>query len=341
MNQSNMRWILGGLLVAVLVFGWISIGMRRADALVVYCAHDIEFSQEIIEDFERSTGIPVVLVPDTEANKSLGLVQRLIAEKDQPRCDVFWNNQTLGTMQLARQGVLQPYKGPGYERIPARYKDDEGLWTGFAGRLRVWIINQDKLPVDQGAAEQRFEDNDLSRVAIALPLYGTTLSHFSILWGLWGPEKTKAWYQSLRDRGIKIVPGNATVKNVVAEGVCDLGWTDTDDFFVGRDDGKPVGMLPIFVERQTICIPNSVAIIRGSKNLAAAQQLVDYLLSRDVELKLAHSAARQIPLGPVEGAELPADVQLLVDWSANAIDIKQFAQAREECLAWLLQESAP
>src|SRR5262249_11886079 len=151
-------------------------------------------------------------------------------EKASPHCDVFWNNELLGTMDLATEGVLEPYKGKGYERIPAQYKDEEGRWTGFAARMRMWIINTKEFP--EGKAPH-FENvlKEPTRMAIANPLYGTTLTHFSILWKLRGGEWVKNWYADVRKRGYRVLAGNARVKDAVANGVCDFGWTDTDDCF--------------------------------------------------------------------------------------------------------------
>ena len=188
------------------------------EGLVVYCAHDSLYSEQILRDFEQQTGIPITVRFDTEATKSLGLVNLLVAEKDHPRCDVFWNNQILGTVALKDKGVLQPYKGKGYERIPAPFKDPAGCWTGFGARLRVYIVNTDQMSPAEEAVQQRLDDDDLSRMAVAKPLFGTTLTHYSLLWDRWGPEKLKAWHHGLRKRGVREVPGNAVVKNLVAAG---------------------------------------------------------------------------------------------------------------------------
>ncbi len=338
MSNSAKKIALGVSLIAVLIAAWVSVVRRTDDALVVYCAHDLIFAEEILHDFEKETGIKVIIVGDTEATKSLGLVQRLIREKNNPKCDLFWNNQVLGTIDLAEQGLLQPYKGPGYERIPSQFKDPEGLWTGFAGRMRVWIYNNETVTGDEQAIVEQFETGDLSRMAIAMPIYGTTLSHFSILWQDLGEKGMKAWFEDLQQRGCKIVPGNSTVKNLVAEGVCDIGWTDSDDFFVGLDDGADVSMLPIRVNGKTICLPNSVAIIRGTKKQDDAARLMDYLLSEKIELALAKSAARQIPLGPFVSGDLPDDVKSLAEWAKESVDVTQFSQSRNECLKWLESE---
>jgi iron(III) transport system substrate-binding protein len=332
--------LVGAILVTVLL-AWASVSRRSAGALVVYCAHDLEFAQPILNSFSRDTGIKVVVVGDTEATKSLGLVQRLILEKDHPRCDVFWNNQLGGTLQLQQAGLLQPYQGTGYRRMSERFKDPEGCWVGFAGRLRVWIVNTQHMAANPPELEHRLEGEDLSKMAMANPLFGTTLSHFSVLWKEWGPEELKAWHARLKERGCKLVPGNASVKNLVAEGVCDFGWTDTDDYFVARDDGFPVAQLPIRVGGATLCSPNTISIIKGTRRLALAERLVDYLLSREVELQLARSASRQIPLGPVNPEQVPNDVRPLVEWASQSLDMRNYAQARAECLEWLKQESAP
>ena len=65
----------------------------KSKEVVVYTAIDQVFSEKIINDFEKETGIKVKVVYDTEANKTTGLVNRIIAEKHNPICDVFWNNE--------------------------------------------------------------------------------------------------------------------------------------------------------------------------------------------------------------------------------------------------------
>ena len=53
--------------------------------MVVYVSEDQVFSEPILKDFERAKGITVKSVFDTEEAKSTGVMNRLIAEKDNPR----------------------------------------------------------------------------------------------------------------------------------------------------------------------------------------------------------------------------------------------------------------
>jgi iron(III) transport system substrate-binding protein len=312
----------------------------------VYCAHDAIFADAVFEEFTRQSGIRVDVTYDTEATKSLSLVNRLKLERDHPQCDVFWNNEQVGTMDLAGDGVLASYKGSGYQRIPAIYKDPEGRWAGFAARMRVWIINTTHVQPSRDQVVRFFNEHP-DRAAIANPLYGTTLTQFSILWQLWGPDRVKSWRADLRKRGLKELAGNAPVKDAVAAGVCDVGWTDTDDFFEAADDKKPVAMLPVLVSEErlgarapsSIVIPNTVGLVRGCQHKQEGQQLIDYLLSAENELALARSKARQIPLGPVDEEKVTAEVRDLARSVPQGYDLRTLEAARRECVEWLKSES--
>src|SRR5262249_51960623 len=77
--------------------------------VVLYCAQDREFAEDVLSEFTRQTGTAVTPKFDTEADKSVSLYFEITDEKDRPRCDVFWNNEILSTIRLQKQGLLAPY----------------------------------------------------------------------------------------------------------------------------------------------------------------------------------------------------------------------------------------
>ena len=89
---------------------------------------------------------------------------------------------------------------------------------------------------------------------------------------------------------------------------------------------------------RTICIPNTAAIIRGTRRIEAARRLIDFLASAETELALARSKSRQVPLGPIDEAQLPDEVRRLKEWAADGIDLRSLLPARRECLEWLKSE---
>lgn len=308
--------------------------------MTVYCAHDSVYSEPILKQFEKETGIKVNIRFDTEATKSLGLTELLIKEKDAPVCDVFWNNEILGTLDLQSRDVLAPYKGQGYKRIPDAFKDPNGDWVGFAARLRVWIINTSLITATPQAIDLLMNAPTLERVCIAKPLYGTTRTHYTTLWQTMGASSLLNWHKDLITRRIVFAQSNGQTKNLVAQGHCTMGWTDTDDFFQAKDAKLPVDMLPYRLDKtnQTICIPNTVMMIRNCPNPELAQKLIDYLVSEKIELQLSQSTARQIPLGPIDKAKLSEDVKRLKTWAADGYPLINMAPSRQDALDWLKAE---
>src|SRR5262249_51152664 len=116
------------------------------------------------------------------------------------------------------------------------------------------------------------------------------------------------------------------------------------------DDHKPVSMDPIHVSRlgktpvgeddgeYTIVVPNSVSLVRGAHHREESERLIDFLLSAETELALAKSKSRQLPLGPVDQAQLPPDVKKLIGYVSQGYDLRKLEQPRREVLAWLKTE---
>src|SRR5881396_3747385 len=102
--------------------------------VTVYVSEDQVFSEPILKDFERETGITVNAVFDTEEAKSTGVMNRLLAEKNNPQADVYWANEPVRADVLRQEGISTPYKPAAAAAIPDRFKDSQGYWTGFSAR---------------------------------------------------------------------------------------------------------------------------------------------------------------------------------------------------------------
>ncbi len=295
------RWLL--LFFAALT--WLSIppaqtgAADKQDTVVVYTAMDQFISEPVLKDFETQSGIRVKAVYDVEATKTTGLVNRLIAEKDRPKCDVFWNNEVLKSIMLKQKGFFQPYASPNAADIPDKFKDKQGCWTGFAARARVLVINTQAaqgllVPASiNDLVELRFKD----KVAIANPLFGTTATHVAALFSVWGEEQARNYFLALKANGARIVDGNSVVKDRVGAGDFVVGFTDTDDVNVGIEAGLPIRALyPDKSGLGTLLIPNTVGLVAGCPHPEAGKKLIDYLLSKAVESKLAFCPSVQMPL---------------------------------------------
>jgi len=306
--------------------------------VVVYTALDQFYSEPILKRFEKKTGIVVRPRYDTEATKTTGLFNRLVAERRRPRCDVFWNNEVLRTVVLKQRGLLQPYHSPSARDIPAAFKDAEGYWAGFAARARVIVYNTN-LATSTTAPRSIF---DLTtprwrrRAAIAYPLFGTTATHGAALFAHLGDRKAGDFFRSLRENEIQVLDGNAMVCKAVARGELAAGLTDTDDVHAARLDGKPVALiLPDQKpdEIGALLIPNTLALVRNCPHPEAGKKLIDFLLEPQVENSLAMGRSAQIPLRPT-GVRSKTGIDLS-EIRLMPFDYEKAASAMETSTAFL------
>ena len=307
--------------------------------VVVYTALDRGFSEPILKEFEEETGIKVRPKYDTEHTKTVGLVNSIRNEKSRPRCDVFWNNEIVNTIRLKREDCLAPYKPAAAEPYPQHFKDDDGYWHGFAGRARVLLVNTDIVADDEmpDSIYDLLDPKWKGRIAIAKPLFGTTATHVACLFEHLGPEKAKKFLLDLKANDVQVEAGNKGVATGVSSGKLAFGLTDTDDAIIEVESGKPVKIVhPDGGPEQMgdLFIPNTLAVIKDCPNRKNAEKLVEYLLSPEVEARLARAESAQIPLNPNVNeptrVKTPKDVKALpIDfgkaaarWDAAAVFIK-------------------
>src|SRR5262249_13606626 len=155
--------------------------------------------EPILKEFEKATGVAVHAVYDTEETKSTGVALRIVAERARPQADVFWANEPLRPVMLQQQGLLDAYQSPNANDIPARYRDPEGRWTGFAARARVIVYNTDQVkPADAPKSVRDLIDPCWKgRAGLANPLFGTTTTQVAALFTLWGGAETRKFLDAV------------------------------------------------------------------------------------------------------------------------------------------------
>jgi len=305
-------------------------GGRRE--VVVYTSVDQVFAEPALRGF---TDARVRGVYDTEETKSTGVLNRLLAEADHPRADVFWSGDPVRPFSLIRRGLVEPYRSPAAERIPAAFKASDGTWTGFAARARVLLVNKDKVP--DGAAPRSIRDLVDPRwrgeAAIASPVFGTTTIHVAALFATWGDAEARAFLDALKANGVRIAASNGDVKRLVAAGEVSVGLADTDDAHEAIASGEPVEVVyPDQGGLGTLVMPTVAVVVKGGPNPANARALVDHLVSAPVEAQLA-AAGGYMPLG----GDLPAAAGLprVADLTAMIVDYGAVAAKMEAIQPWL------
>jgi iron(III) transport system substrate-binding protein len=243
---------------------------------------------------------------------------------------VFWSNEPVRTLVLKSRGVLAPYQSPAAVGIAATFRDPEGYWTGFSARLRVIVYNTNKVSAADlpGSVFDLVNPKWKGQVAIAAPRFGSTSFHVAALYAVVGDERADEYFRRLKANDVKIVDGNSVVRDMVARGDVSVGLTDTDDVNVAIEARQPVAM--IVPDRDGIGVPvmpNMVSLVAGSPHPDQGKRLIDYLLSPEVERRLAESDAVQIPLhadvaGPKNIPSISSFTPMTLDYAKAAARVE-------------------
>lgn len=316
-------------------FGGCDSCRSKGNRVIAYTSVDQVFSEPIFRHCEQEAGLSVRGLFDTEETKSTGVLNRLIAEADNPQADVFWSGDPVRPFVLTDREIVEPYRSPVAQGLPQTFRAADGTWTGFAARARVLLVNNDLVPDE--ATPQSIRDlaspQWKGRTAIANPLFGTTTMHVAALFSAWGEERAKAFLNELKENEVRIASSNGEVKRLVASGEIAFGLTDTDDANEALGDGAPVRV--VYPDQQgmgTLVMPTVAVLIKGGPHPEAGKKLIDCLLSAEVERRMAQSAAH-MPLRA--GVEVPESVRAASSLKAMEIDYQAVAQTMERIQPWL------
>lgn len=262
---------------------------KKSDSktIVLYTSIDEPVFRPIIKEFEKETGYTVFVRTDTEANKTVGLVERLISEKNTPQADVWWGNEPINTIKLAESGVLAEYNSPSHANIPQVFQDSKHRWAGMGLRARVIAVSDKLTDLKVTSINDLLKPELKGKIVMADPAVGSTSSYVAAIYALWGGDKTVDFFTKLKENDIKIVGGNSIVAELVARGEMLAGFTDNDDVEeMLKEGGKLKMVLPDQDSFGTLAFPTTVAVVKGGPNTDAAKKLVDYLLTAKTEQRL-------------------------------------------------------
>jgi iron(III) transport system substrate-binding protein len=239
----RIAWIHAALAAALLLAGCRSpAGPQASKTVVIYVSEDQVFSEPILKDFERETAIQVKPVFDTEEAKSTGVMNRLLAEKNNPQADVYWANEPVRADVLRQQGISAPFRPVNAQQISDQFKDPQGYWTGFSARARLLVVNK-SANTKPASVLAYIDPKRKGKAVIANPLFGTTTAQIAALFSLWGDDKSKQFLAGLKANKVKLSTSNGESADFVSSGEFEFALVDSDDAVDRIRHGKPIDIV--------------------------------------------------------------------------------------------------
>ena len=273
--------------VLLLISFLASIGAQAGLSQVnVYTERQPVFLEDIFELFSNSTGIEVeVLYLDS------GLADRVAEEGEDSPADVVILTDVGRLTDFANRGLAQELNLAAAV-VPVWLRDDQDRWIALTRRIRMAYVAK-----GAGAEPRSYEDLADPRwrgqVCLRSLTHPYNVALVAAYLGYHGEPATLAWLQGLAANLARSPQGNDRAQIIgVANGVCGVGIAN-DYYFHKMMTGSAkdqqaaadkVKLLPISLGNDG---PHTniagVAIARHAKHVSEARQLIEYLLSQQVQ----------------------------------------------------------
>jgi iron(III) transport system substrate-binding protein len=299
-----MKRIAAGVAFAVLSFGAAAQGQVN-----VICSVQAEWCNMVATVYARTTGTRI----NISMKGSGESLAQLIAEKDNPKTDVWFGGTGDPHLQAAEQGLTLEYKSPVLPQLHEWAQQQAkqsgyrtvGIYSGPLGfGYNPELLAKKKLPVPRTWADLTKPEYK-GELQVANPASsGTAYTMIATLVQLMGEDKAFEYLKALhRNVGNYPRSGTGPIK-AVARGETALSVSFVHDGPGEKMQGFPVET--ITPSDGTGAEIGSMSIIKGARNLDAARKFYDWALSPAAQEMAA--AAKQFQLPSNKAAKVDAHV---------------------------------
>jgi iron(III) transport system substrate-binding protein len=265
--------------------------LAQDKVLNLYSSRHYQTDDALHANFTKQTGIRINRI---EAGED-ALLQRIQNEGQRSPADVLvtvdagrlWRAEQLGMFQPVKSAVLE-------SRIPAAYREPNGLWYGFSLRARLIAYNKAKVkPAEVQSYEDLADPRWKGRVCMRsstniynLSLMGALIDHL-------GEAKAEAWAKSVKDNLAREPKGGDTDQlKSVAAGECDV--TISNQYYYARLARSTKADERQVAERIGVVFPNQrtwgthvnvsgAGVMKHAPNREAAIKFLEYLASDEAQ----------------------------------------------------------
>ena len=313
-----MRAALGIGLALALAFP-AAVPAQAPGQLNLYCSATIEWCQPIARGFERETGIRVTL-----NQKSTGeMLAQIRSEARNPRGDVWWGGTGDPHVAAGEENLTQPFESPRIAELhdwaQEQWRQTRGATVGVYASVLGFGFNTELLARRNLPAPSCWADllNPAYRgeIQMANPnSSGTAYIIIATLVQMMGEEPAFDYLKRLHG-SINAYPRSGTAPiTAVARGETAVSISFVHNAAEERVAGFPVGhAVPCEGTGYEI---GSMSILRGARNLAAAQRFYHWALSAEAQIvasgearKLQTMSNRAVPL--TDGAPNMATARII------------------------------
>jgi iron(III) transport system substrate-binding protein len=298
---------------------------RREGKVVWHTALALDSAQRLATRFEQT--YPGVKV-EVHRTGSERILQRVMMELQAgiKNADVINTSDTGHFVYLKRKGLLAQYAPFGAERLPAAFRDPDGIAWGWRAFPLVVPYNTKQVAASEAPATWKdlLDPKWRGRLVIAHPGYaGSVVTQILALEKLYG---WKYWAELAKNRPM-LVQSIHDPGRTVATGERAVGVNGADYGFLYNERRKGSPIAAAYPRDGVVLIFSPTAITSFAPHPAAAQLFTDFIFTREMQQLLADSEGLYVAHPDVT---YPPDRPKLADLKLLVVDPEEIERRADE-----------
>ena len=281
--KTSLTHLLKKATLAVCVATALTAQALSATELTVYTAVESDDLQKYAERFNQAhPDISIRWVRDSTGV----MTARLLAEKENPRADVIWGLAATSLLLLDQEDMLHAYAPAGVENLDPKFVDQNTppAWVG----MDAWVaaICYNTIEGEKQGVPMPTSWEDLTRPEfqghVIMPnpsSSGTGYLDVASWIQLFGEEKAWDFMDGLHNNISRYTHSGSAPCNLAASGEAVVGVSFAFRAARLKPQGAPIEI--VFPSEGLGWDMEAAAIVNGTKNLEAAQTLMDWIVSRE------------------------------------------------------------
>jgi iron(III) transport system substrate-binding protein len=257
------------------------------ETLTVYSGRSENLIAPLLDQFADSTGIKV----DVRYGSSADLALLIDQEGDRGRADVFISQSPGALGFLEGNDRLTSLDESLLALVPARWRNDDGMWIGISGRVRVIVYNEDLVdPAELPDSVFELSDDRFQGMVGLAPGNSSFQDFVTIMRDVYGDDAALDWLTDMAGNGARSYTNNTAIVQAVGRGEVPMGLVNHYYSFraLAEDPGAssrnyffPFGNIG------SVLIATGAGIVASSDHPELGGQLIEFLLGETAQRYLA------------------------------------------------------
>ncbi len=297
--------------------------------LTVYSGRTENLISPIIDQFEQATDINV----DVRYGDSADLALLIEQEGDRSPADVFISQSPGAIGYLTDKGRLSQVDAETLKLVDPEFRNKDGQWVGFSGRVRALVYNTDQVDPKTLPASvfDLTKPEYAGKVALA-PTNGSFQDFVTAMRLQEGDAVTEEWLKGMADNGSPTYADNTSIVQAVGRGEVPMGLVNHyyNERALAEDPTLPTANY--FFDSGdvgSLVITTAIGILKSTDNEKDAQKLAKFLLAAEAQ-EFFSNETFEYPLA--KGAQAKPELPQLDEINTTTFDLDTLGGGLETTL---------